>query len=85
MLPKEEFEGLTPFEKNFYVEHPAVAALTEEEVLAYRRRRDITVEGRDIPKPVRSFDEASFPGTSLYSNKILINEFLYVDTHWCMS
>eukprot|EP00250_Pteridium_aquilinum_P006339 c16281_g1_i1 orf=170-1819(+) len=61
VLPKEEFEGLTPFEKNFYVEHPAVAALTEEEVLAYRRRRDITVEGRDIPKPVRTFDEASFP------------------------
>ncbi|KAI5074604.1 hypothetical protein GOP47_0010565 [Adiantum capillus-veneris] len=60
-LPKEDFEGLTPFEKNFYVEHPAVAALTEEEVLAYRRLRDISVEGRDIPKPVRTFDEASFP------------------------
>ena len=63
VLPKEEFEGLIPFEKNFYVEHPEVASLTEDEVAAYRKRRQITVEGRDIPKPVRTFDEASFPGT----------------------
>lgn len=35
--------------------------MTDDEVVAYRRRREITVEGRDIPKPVRSFEEASFP------------------------
>eukprot|EP01018_Ginkgo_biloba_P022667 Gb_23629 [translate_table: standard] len=60
-LPKEDFDNLIPFEKNFYVERPAVTALTEQEVSAYRRRREITVEGRDIPKPVRHFQEASFP------------------------
>jgi ATP-dependent RNA helicase DDX5/DBP2 len=51
---------LIPFEKNFYVEHPAVAALSDHEVSAYRKRREITVEGRDVPKPLRSFREASF-------------------------
>uniref|UniRef100_A0A0C9RVY8 RNA helicase n=1 Tax=Wollemia nobilis TaxID=56998 RepID=A0A0C9RVY8_9CONI len=60
-LPKEEFDNLIPFEKNFYVERPSVAVLTEQEVNAYRKRREITVEGRDVPKPVRYFHEASFP------------------------
>lgn len=59
-LPKEDFDNLIPFEKNFYVEHPAVAALSDHEVIAYRKRREITVEGRDVPKPLRSFREASF-------------------------
>jgi hypothetical protein len=51
-----------PFEKNFYVEHPAVAARSMEEVAAYRRAREIHVEGQHVPKPVTTFDEASFPG-----------------------
>eukprot|EP00249_Psilotum_nudum_P018978 c27050_g1_i1 orf=132-1856(+) len=61
VLPLEQFDGLIPFEKNFYVEHPAVAAMTEEDVAAFRRQMEITVEGKDIPKPVRTFQEASFP------------------------
>ncbi|KAH9290700.1 hypothetical protein KI387_034817, partial [Taxus chinensis] len=60
-LPKEDFDNLIPFEKNFYVERPSIAALTDQEVSVYRRRRDITVEGRDVPKPLRYFQEASFP------------------------
>ena len=51
-----------PFEKNFYVEHPDVTARSEAEVAAYRARREIHVEGTGVPKPVQSFDEASFPG-----------------------
>ncbi|KAH9558303.1 hypothetical protein CY35_06G001400 [Sphagnum magellanicum] len=65
-LPAQEFENIIPFEKNFYVEHPAVSALTEDEVAAYRRRREITVEGRNVPKPVRTFEEASFPDYVLH-------------------
>lgn len=61
-LPSQEFDNLIPFEKNFYVEHPSVSSLTEDDVTAYRRRREITVEGRNVPKPVRTFEEASFPG-----------------------
>ncbi|CAN1286658.1 DEAD-box ATP-dependent RNA helicase 20 [Linum perenne] len=58
---KSDLDGLTPFEKNFYVESSAVAALSEREVEEYRLRREITVEGRDIPKPVLSFEDVGFP------------------------
>ncbi|KAK9909084.1 hypothetical protein WJX75_006925 [Coccomyxa subellipsoidea] len=50
-----------PFEKNFYVEHPAVASRSSEEVKAYRHAREIHIDGHDIPKPVTTFEEASFP------------------------
>lgn len=56
-----ELDGLPRFEKNFYVEVPAVAGMTAEEVEAYRRRREITVEGNDVPKPVRHFRDVGFP------------------------
>ncbi|XP_078428923.1 DEA(D/H)-box RNA helicase family protein [Wolffia australiana] len=56
-----ELDGFTPFEKNFYVETPSVASMTHEEVEAYRRRREISVEGRDVPKPVREFRDSGFP------------------------
>jgi len=71
-LPTQEFDDVIPFEKNFYVEHPAVTALTEDEVTAYRRKREITVEGRNVPKPVRTFEEASFPGILLLSHLTFI-------------
>ncbi|KAK2983816.1 hypothetical protein RJ640_008492, partial [Escallonia rubra] len=58
---KLDLEGLTPFEKNFYVESPAVAAMSEEEVEEYRLRREITVEGREVPKPVKTFLDTRFP------------------------
>lgn len=58
---KIDLDGLTPFEKNFYVESPAVAKMSESEVEEYRTRREITVEGRDVPKPVKTFSDARFP------------------------
>jgi len=56
-----DMSKLPVFEKNFYQEHPAVTATTEEEAQAFREEHDITVEGHDVPKPVRTFEEASFP------------------------
>lgn len=56
------FDNLPHLEKNFYLEHPAVSAMSDTEVKEYRQRRDITVEGENVPKPVRTFEEASFPG-----------------------
>lgn len=64
---KLDLDGLTPFEKNFYVESPAVAAMTDAEVEEYRKLREITVEGRDIPKPVKSFRDVGFPGKLISS------------------
>ncbi|KAL6137532.1 hypothetical protein ACLB2K_062824 [Fragaria x ananassa] len=58
---KLDLDGLTPFEKNFYVESPEVEAMTEREVEEYRKRREITVEGRDVPKPIKSFRDSGFP------------------------
>lgn len=52
---------LTTFQKDFYQEHPSVAALSDAEIEAFRREHKMTLFGRGIPKPVRSFEEASFP------------------------
>ncbi|KAG9291685.1 hypothetical protein G9A89_022104 [Geosiphon pyriformis] len=52
---------LPKFEKNFYREHPNVASRSISEVEDYRRRHEIKVFGRDIPKPVETFEEANFP------------------------
>lgn len=60
-LPREDFSDLPKFEKNFYIEHPAVTARRPEEVEEYRRKKDIHVKGDGVPKPVTTFEEASFP------------------------
>ncbi|KAK9926819.1 hypothetical protein M0R45_024029 [Rubus argutus] len=65
VLPKQDFGNLVPFEKNFYVESPSVRAMSEHEVVVYRARREITVEGHDVPKPIQTFRDASFPGYCL--------------------
>ncbi|KAA8542255.1 hypothetical protein F0562_023609 [Nyssa sinensis] len=61
VLPKQDFGNLVPFEKSFYIESPSVRAMTEQDVMLYRARREITVEGHDVPKPIRMFQEANFP------------------------
>lgn len=50
-----------------------MAAMTEREVEEYRQRREITVEGRDVPKPVKSFRDVGFPGTYLKKKLIFTN------------
>lgn len=70
-LPKQDFRNLVPFEKNFYIESPAVRAMSEQEVLQYRASRDITVQGQDVPRPIRSFHEANFPGIFLVYARVL--------------
>ncbi|KAJ1566233.1 ATP-dependent RNA helicase dbp2, partial [Cladochytrium tenue] len=54
-------EELMRFEKNFYVENPAVTNRPESEVVGYRRQHEMTVFGQNVPRPVTSFEEASFP------------------------
>ena len=50
-----------PIGKDFYMEHPDVAALRDSDVEQWRAWQRITVSDRDVPKPVRTFLEASFP------------------------
>ncbi|GIL44076.1 hypothetical protein Vafri_1631 [Volvox africanus] len=60
-LPKPDFSNLPKFEKCFYLEHPAVSARSSEQVESFRRSKQIHVYGDGVPKPVTSFEEASFP------------------------
>lgn len=54
-------EQLVPFEKNFYLEHPAVTKRSEMEAEEWRASKHIVVKGHDVPKPVLTFEEASMP------------------------
>ncbi len=54
-------ESLMNFEKNFYVEHPDVTARSEREIEEYRLKHEMNCFGKNVPKPVFSFAEASFP------------------------
>ncbi|EDQ88311.1 p68DDX5 RNA helicase [Monosiga brevicollis MX1] len=62
---------LTPFTKDFYVEHPETAAQTDEDVQNFRASHQISVEGRDVPKPITTFERASFPA---YVMDVLMRE-----------
>ncbi|OCK79274.1 P-loop containing nucleoside triphosphate hydrolase protein [Lepidopterella palustris CBS 459.81] len=57
-----DLNTLPKFEKSFYKEDPAVTARSTAEVDAFRKEFQITVTGRNVPKPVTTFDEAGFPG-----------------------
>ena len=52
---------LVPIVKNFYREQPSVAAKSPQEVTAYLASKEITVKGRDVPKPINNFHEAGLP------------------------
>uniref|UniRef100_A0A672T5R3 RNA helicase n=1 Tax=Sinocyclocheilus grahami TaxID=75366 RepID=A0A672T5R3_SINGR len=45
-------DELPKFEKNFYQEHPEVSRRSTQDVEHYRRTKEITVKGRDSPKPI---------------------------------
>ena len=52
---------LTPFEKDFYIEHPDVSKRPSSEADAWRASKQIVVVGEGVPKPVLTFEEASMP------------------------
>jgi hypothetical protein len=55
-----------PFRKNFYIEVPELARLSESEVAALRAELDgIKVRGRGPPKPLRAFTQAGLAGRVL--------------------
>ncbi|RQM06420.1 hypothetical protein DH86_00002269 [Scytalidium sp. 3C] len=56
-----DLSALPKFEKSFYKEDPLVTARSDADVAAFRAKHAITVSGRDVPKPVETFDEAGFP------------------------
>ena len=56
-----DINNLPKFEKSFYKEHPDVSARSEAEVEAFRKKSEMVVQGRGVPRPVETFDEAGFP------------------------
>ena len=56
-----DLSALPKFEKDFYKEHDDVTSRSPAEVEAFRKKHQMTIAGRDVPKPVESFDEAGFP------------------------
>jgi len=52
---------LVPFQKLFYQEHPSVKKATEEEVNMFRLKHEIKFQGKNIPRPIRTFEESCFP------------------------
>ncbi|CZR60029.1 probable p68 RNA helicase [Phialocephala subalpina] len=62
-LQKQNWDlgNLPKFEKSFYKEDPLVSNRSEADVLKFRQQHGIAVQGRDVPRPVETFDEAGFP------------------------
>lgn len=52
---------LPKFEKSFYKENPAVSNRSSRDVDAFRKEKEMAVQGRHVPRPVETFDEAGFP------------------------
>ncbi|WIA29633.1 hypothetical protein OEZ86_012120 [Tetradesmus obliquus] len=48
------------FAKDFYTEHPSIAAMSEQQVREYRKQLQVHVSGFDPPKPVQTFGQAGF-------------------------
>ncbi|XP_070136930.1 ATP-dependent RNA helicase p62 isoform X2 [Drosophila bipectinata] len=55
-----DFSNLAPFKKDFYQEHPSVAARSPYEVQRYRDEHEITVRGQ-AQNPIQDFSEVYLP------------------------
>ncbi|KAL5112730.1 putative ATP-dependent RNA helicase DDX5 [Taenia crassiceps] len=59
--PRWDLSDLPRFEKVFYREHPAVTNRSQEEVDRFRDENRMTLSGRDVPRPIFSFNEICLP------------------------
>lgn len=62
-LPRIDWskEVLKPFQKNFYEEHSEVAEMSQSETNKVLDELKVTVKGKDVPRPVSTFEQAKFP------------------------
>jgi ATP-dependent RNA helicase DDX5/DBP2 len=56
-----DMDTMPKFEKSFYKEDPAVTARSDREVADFRKLKEISIQGKGVPRPVHNFDEAGFP------------------------
>lgn len=60
-----------PFKKNFYIEAKEIAKMTPEEVAAYRKQLELKIHGKDVPKPVKSWNQIGLTSKILETIKKL--------------
>jgi len=58
-------ERLPPFEKNFYNPSPALTSRSQAEVDHFLSTNQVTLKGRDVPRPIQYFEESGFPSPIL--------------------
>ncbi|KAM0748601.1 RNA helicase [Meredithblackwellia eburnea MCA 4105] len=56
-----DMASLVPFEKNFYDEDRHVTDRSQREIDEFRREKEISIFGHDVPRPVTNFNEVGFP------------------------
>ena len=56
-----DLDTMPKFEKSFYKEDEKVTMRSQAEVDAFRKEKEITIQGSNVPRPVENFDEAGFP------------------------
>jgi len=52
---------LKPLKKDLYSESPTVARRSKEEIDAWLKQNNVTLEGKNIPRAIFEFDEAGYP------------------------
>merc|ERR1719391_1580367 len=52
---------LQPFRKNFYQEDPEITNLSEDQIVEWRNSSEIKVFGQNIPRPIKTFQQANLP------------------------
>ncbi|XP_058057456.1 uncharacterized protein LOC131208658 [Anopheles bellator] len=58
---KWEPEDLTPFEKNFYQPSAGLVGMSEGEIAGYLNKHQITLKGREVPRPSMDFEDGGLP------------------------
>ena len=48
--------------RDFYKESESVVAQSQDEIQAFYAKHDISVEGRNVIKPIQTFQDAGLPG-----------------------
>lgn len=59
--PVWDTKTLQPFKKNFYIPHQNVVNRTDQDILNFRKIKEITVKGNNVPNPSEQFEEGNFP------------------------
>lgn len=46
-----------PFRKNFHIEVKEISRMTSEEVATYRKQLELKIHGKDVPKPIKTWQQ----------------------------